>query len=199
VFETTTPFSTPGQMAALIAWTAKALSDEAVHPLIIIAVFIVTFLAIHPFQDGNGRLSRVLTTLLLLRSGYAHVPYSSLESVVEQTKERYYIALRQTQGTIRTDQPDWQPWLVYFLGVLTEQKLRLEKKIARERILLGDLPELSVQILELCRERGHVTISDIAKATGANRNTIKDHVTALVDKAHLVRHGAGRGTWYALS
>jgi Fic family protein len=199
VFETTTPFTTPGQTAALIAWTAKALSDQAVHPLIIIAVFIVSFLAIHPFQDGNGRLSRILTTLLLLRGGYAYVPYSSLESVVEQTKERYYIALRQTQGTIRTDKPDWQPWLGYFLGVLTEQKLRLDKKIARERILLGRLPELSVQILELCRERGHVTISDIVKATGASRNTIKDHVTALVDKAHLVRHGAGRGTWYALS
>jgi Fic family protein len=199
VFETTTPLGTPGQMAALIAWTAKALSDEAVHPLIIIAVFIVSFLAIHPFQDGNGRLSRVLTTLLLLRSGYAYVPYSSLESVVEQSKERYYIALRQTQGTIRTAKPDWHPWLMYFLGALTEQKSRLEKKIARERILLGDLPELSVQILELCRERGHVTISDIVKASGASRNTIKDHVTALVDKAHLVRHGAGRGTWYALS
>jgi Fic family protein len=198
VFETTTPFSTPGEMAALTAWTTKALSDQAVHPLIIIAVFIVSFLAVHPFQDGNGRLSRILTTLLLLRSGYAYVPYSSLESVVEQTKERYYIALRQTQGTIRTDKPDWQPWLVYFLGVLTEQKSRLEKKIARERILLGDLPELSVQILELCRERGHVTISDIVKASGSSRNTIKDHVTALVDKAHLVRHGAGRGTWYAL-
>jgi Fic family protein len=74
VFETTTPFSTPGQMAALIAWTVKVLSDEAVHPLIIIAVFIVSFLAIHPFQDGNRRLSRVLTTLLLLRSGYGYVP-----------------------------------------------------------------------------------------------------------------------------
>jgi predicted HTH transcriptional regulator len=83
--------------------------------------------------------------------------------------------------------------------VLTEQKLRLEKKIARERILLGDLPELSVQILELCRDRGHVTVSDIVKSTGASRNTIKDHVTALVDKVHLVRHGAGLGTWYGLS
>ena len=199
VFETTTPFSTPGQMTALIAWTVKALDDQAVHPLIVIAVFIVSFLAIHPFQDGNGRLSRVLTTLLLLRSGYAYVPYSSLESIIEQTKERYYIALRQTQGTIRTAKPDWQPWLMYFLGALTEQKSRLEKKVERERILLGDLPELSVQILELCRERGHVTISDIVKATSASRNTIKDHVTALVDKAHLVRHGAGRGAWYGLS
>src|SRR6202167_4279943 len=198
VFVTTTPFSAPGQIAALIAWTAKALSDEAVHPLIVIAVFIVSFLAIHPFQDGNGRLSRVLTTLLLLRSGYAYVPYSSLESVIEQSKERYYIALRQTQGTIRTAKPDWQPWLVYFLSVLTEQKSRLEKKIERERILLSDLPELSVQILELCRERGRVTISDIAKVTGISRNTVKDHVTALTEKGQLTRHGAGRGTWYAL-
>ncbi len=121
--------------------------------------------SIHPCQ----RHSRVLTTLLLLRSGYGYVPYSSLESVVEQSKERYYAALRQTQGTIRTAKPGWQPWLVYFLGVLTEQKSRLQKKIARERIVLGDLSELSVQIIELCRERGHVTISDIAKATGANR------------------------------
>jgi predicted HTH transcriptional regulator len=88
---------------------------------------------------------------------------------------------------------------VYFLEVLTEQKSRLEKNIVRERILLGRLPELSVQILELCRERGYVTIRNIATVTRANRNTIKDHVTALVGKTHLVRHGAGRGTWYALS
>src|SRR5580693_1013106 len=115
VFETTTPFSTPGQMAALIAWTAKALNDQAVHPLIIIAVFIVSLLAIHPFQDGNGRLSRILTTLLLLRSGYAYVPYSSLESVIEHSKEGYYLALRQTQGTIRTDTPNWQLWVLFFL------------------------------------------------------------------------------------
>jgi hypothetical protein len=67
----------------------------------------------------------------------------SLGNLQAKPKERYYIALRQMQGTIRTAKPDWQPWLVYFLGVLTEQKLRLEKKIARERILLGDLPPAS--------------------------------------------------------
>src|SRR6202167_1373789 len=122
VFVTTTPFSTPGQIAALIAWTAKALSDEAVHPLIVIAVFIVSFLAIHPFQDGNGRLSRVLTTLLLLRSGYAYVPYSSLESVVEQSKDLYYKALRRTQTTLKSDAPDWEPWIGFFLRCLNKQK-----------------------------------------------------------------------------
>jgi Fic family protein len=79
------------------------------------------FLEIHPFQDGNGRLSRILTTLLLLRSGYAYVPYSSLESVIEQTKEGYYLALRNTQATIRTDKPNWQPWATYFLRALHKQ------------------------------------------------------------------------------
>ncbi len=198
VFETATPLDTPRLMSELVGWTDRTLKQNAVHPLIAIAIFIVSFLAIHPFQDGNGRLSRILTTLLLLRSGYAYVPYSSLESIIEQTKKHYYLALRQTQGTIKSANPDWQPWLKYFLSALVEQKSRLERKIERERILLGDLPELSVQILGLCRERGRVTIGEIVKITGASRNTIKDHVSALANKGHLVRHGAGRGTWYSL-
>jgi Fic family protein len=199
VFETATPFDTPRLMAELVGTVNQALKNNDAHPLIVIAVFIVSFLAIHPFQDGNGRLSRVLTTLLLLRSGYTYVPYSSLESVIEQTKERYYIALRQTQASIWTPARDWLPWLTYFFGALVEQKTRLEKKIERERILLGDLPELSVQILELCRERGRVTISEVTKATGANRSTVKDHLTALVSAGHLILHGAGRGAWYGFT
>src|ERR1700736_3140407 len=103
VFETATPFDTPREMEDLIDWTRKAIDEEALHPLLIAAVFIVMFLAIHPFQDGNGRLSRILTTLLLLRAGYAYAPYASLESVIEHSKEGYYLALRQTQGSIRTD------------------------------------------------------------------------------------------------
>src|SRR5271170_7831657 len=117
VFETASPFDTPRRMSELIAWASDVYSSRQLHPLLVTAIFTVVLLEIHPFQDGNGRLSRILTTLLLLRAGYSYVPYSSLESVVEQSKERYYIALRQTQGTIRTDKPDWQPWLVYFLGV----------------------------------------------------------------------------------
>lgn len=196
VFETATPFDTPRLMTELVEWTRDRLEDGELHVLIVISVFVVVFLAIHPFQDGNGRLSRILTTLLLLRAGYAYVPYSSLESVVEQSKDAYYLSLRQTQGTIRTDAPNWQPWLNFFLRSLQQQKARLEKKIERERLLLGDLPELSVQILELCQERGRVTVSDAAKVTGANRNTIKDHLKALTKAGHLERHGAGRGAWY---
>jgi Fic family protein len=199
VFETASPFDTPRLMTALIEWLTKTLETQSQHPLVVIAVFIVTFLAIHPFQDGNGRASRVLTTLLLLKTGYAYVPYASLESVVESTKERYYMALRQTQGTIRTETPDWAPWLEYFLGALADQKARLEKKIERDQLLLGDLPELSVRILELCKERGRVSVSEIERVTGANRNTVKDHLTALTKNKHLERHGAGRGVWYSLA
>jgi Fic family protein len=199
VFETATPFDTPRLTQELIDWTRHTLAEGELHPLLVISVFVVVFLAIHPFQDGNGRLSRILTTLLLLRAGYAYVPYSSLESVIEQSKESYYLALRQTQGTIRSDEPNWQPWVVYFLKALRAQKLKLEKKIERERIILGDLPELSVNLLELVRERGRITIADAAKITGSSRNTIKDHIKALTDDGHLNRHGAGRGTWYSLS
>lgn len=198
VFETAMPFNTPRLMAELVKWTQANLDNGELHKLIVIAVFVVVLLAIHPFQDGNGRLSRLLTTLLLLRAGYAYVPFSSLESVIEQSKDAYYLSLRQTQGTIRTDAPDWQPWLNFFLHSLQQQKARLERKIQRERLILGDLPELSVQILELCRERGRVTVADAVKVTGANRNTIKDHLKALTKAGHIEQHGAGRGTWYSL-
>ena len=199
VFATASPFDTPRLMSELIDWLRQSLDDVELHPLLVVAIFIVVLLEIHPFQDGNGRLSRILTTLMLLRAGYAYVPYSSLESVIEQTKDAYYLALRQTQGTIRSEQPDWQPWVLYFLKALQRQKTALQKKMEREHVILGDLPALSVQILELARERGRVTVREAAKVTSASRNTIKDHVKALTNRAQLTRHGAGRGTWYSLS
>ena len=198
VFETASPFDTPRLMGELVAWTNSAFAREQHHPLLVIAIFVVVFLEIHPFQDGNGRLSRILTTLLLLRAGYAYVPYSSLESVIEQAKEGYYLALRRTQGTIRSVSPDWQPWVAYFLEALREQKRRLEKKIEREQVLLGDLPDLSIAILELARERGRATVAEVATDQGVSRNTVKGHLKNLTDGGHLIRHGAGRGTWYAL-
>ena len=156
------------------------------------------FLEIHPFQDGNGRLSRVLTTLLLLQAGYAYVPYSSLESVIEESKEAYYLALRQTQGTIRTESPNWQPWLAFFLRSLAEQVRRLAKKIERERIVLPALPELQLRIVEFAREHGRVTMGEAIKLTGASRSTLKQHFRALVERGTLDRYGSGRGVWYVL-
>ncbi|NRF10601.1 Fic family protein [Rhizobium pusense] len=199
VFETASPFDTPRRMEELIAWLDEQGREKLLHPLLVIAIFVVVFLEIHPFQDGNGRLSRVLTTLLLLRAGYAYVPYSSLESIIEQSKESYYISLRRTQGTIRSAEPDWNPWIEFFLRALHRQKIRLEKKMERERIILAHMPELSVALLELAREHGRITVAEAARITDASRHTIKDHLKALVNQGHLVLHGAGRGAWYGLS
>ncbi|TNE42672.1 MAG: Fic family protein [Alphaproteobacteria bacterium] len=196
VFETATPFDTPRLMTELTQWTQDALKERQLHPLLIIGVFTVVFLEIHPFQDGNGRLSRILTTLLLLRAGYVYVPYSSLESVIEQSKEGYYLALRTTQGTIRAETPNWSPWLGYFLRALQQQKRRLETKIERERILASTLPELSLKIIELARDHGRLTNTEIVNLTGTNRNTVKKHLRNLVAANHLTQHGTGKGTWY---
>ena len=198
VFETATPFNTPHLMAELVTWVKDEREQKTLHPLLIIAIFVVVFLEIHPFQDGNGRLSRVLTTLLLLQSGYAYVPYSSLESVIELNKEAYYLALRQTQGLIRTDTPNWQPWLVFFLRSLADQVRRLEKKVEREKIVMTSLPEISLHIVEFVREHGRITIGNAIKLTGISRNTLKVHFRNLVQRGHLTQHGSGRGVWYEL-
>jgi Fic family protein len=198
VFETAAPFDTPRLMSELVEWIEGELQAKKIHPLLLIALWVVVFLEIHPFQDGNGRLSRALTTLLLLRAGYAYVPYSSLESVIEHSKEAYYLALRQTQGTIRTDAPNWQPWLVFFLRSLAEQVRRLNIKIEREKLVLAPLPTLSLQIVEFAREHGRITMGDAIRLTGASRNTLKQHFRALAEQNHLKQQGGGRGVWYEL-
>jgi Fic family protein len=198
VFETATPFDTPRLMAQLVQWVNDEREKAVLHPLLIIGIFVVVFLEIHPFQDGNGRLSRVLTTLLLLQAGYAYAPYSSLESVVEANKDAYYLALRQTQCTIRTEAPNWQPWLLFFLRALSEQVRRLGKKVEREKIVLAALPVLSLQIAEFTREHGRITMAEAIKLTGASRNTLKQHLRDLVKHGHIEQHGSGRGVWYGL-
>lgn len=196
VFETASPFDTPGLMTELVDWVRDAREASRLHPLLIIGLFVVIFLEIHPFQDGNGRLSRVLTTLLLLQVGYAYVPYSSLESIIELNKEAYYLALRQTQGTIRSAAPNWQPWLLFFLRSLTEQVRRLNQKVTQEQEVFAVLPTLSLQVLEWVRAHGRSTMGDILRHTGANRNTLKLHVRTLVSQQYLIQRGSGRGVWY---
>ncbi|MGF7137211.1 Fic family protein [Paraburkholderia sp. EB58] len=197
VFETASPFDTPRLMTDLVSWVSDGRAKARLHPLLVVSIFVVVFLEIHPFQDGNGRLSRVLTTLLL-QAGYAYVPYSSLESVIEANKEGYYLALRQTQGTIRSEAPNWQPWLMFFLRSLAEQVRRLEKKVEREKIVLASLPELSLQIVEFAREHGRITMAEAIRLTGSSRNTLKQHFRELVEREHLEPHGSGRGAWYGL-
>jgi len=201
VFETAAPFDTPREMKALVAWTRKAIEEEVLHPLLIVAVFVAVFLAIHPFQEGNGRLSRVLTTLLLLRADYAYVPYASLERVIEENKDLYYKALRRTQTTLGDDAPDWEPWIGFFLRCLKKQKNGLASQLDRERTAQGgeeELPALAIQIIKALRERERLSIAELADITGANRNTLKVRLRELVAAGRIRQHGKARATWYSL-
>lgn len=200
VFETATPFDTPREMEELVRWANKAVAESSLHPLLIVAVFVVVFLAIHPFQDGNGRLSRILTTLMLLRAGYSYVPYASLESVVEDNKDLYYKALRRTQGTLKSGSTDWEPWLGFFMRCLKKQKSNLAVKVEREKASDdANLPALSVETLNLLRKHERLTIAEIATYTGSNQNTLKVRLRELVAAGRVQRHGKARATWYSLS
>ena len=201
VFATTSPFDTPREMEALVGWVQKAIREEAFHPLLIIAIFTVKFLAIHPFQDGNGRLSRVLTTLMLLRAGYAYVPYASLESVVEENKAQYYNALRRTQKSL-DDTPDWEPWIGFFLRALKKQKAILEERVEDEReaeTSTEELHPLSEEILGLFDKQKRLTVSEIVDLTDANRNTIKVRLRELNQSQRVQLIGKGRGAYYRKS
>jgi len=196
LFETASPFETPQMMEALVAVTKKNLKDVDTHPLIATADFIVRFLAIHPFQDGNGRLSRVLTNLLLLRNGYAYAQYSSHESVVEADKDKYYLALRTAQKELGSGEKSSEIWTTFFLEMLKKQKDHLLKKIEREKIAHA-LPDVSIRILNLAKEHGRITVSFVTKVLQINRNTVKKHLQHLVQTEKLVLHGKGRGSYYS--
>lgn len=195
IFRTATPFDAPREMQALVDWTRTTLEDRSLHPLLAIGIFNVVFLAIHPFQDGNGRLSRVLATLLLLKAGYSYVPYTSLESIIERNKDSYYLALRRTQGTLDKEAPDWLPWLSFFLRSLKAQKDHLAAKMADNRGW-ESLPADSVQMLEYLKDNGRITMKQAEDLTHTPRATLKLRIAQLLEDGHILRHGQGRGTWY---
>lgn len=196
VFQTTSPFDTPREMETLVAWFTKAERERALHPLLLIGSFIVVFLAIHPFQDGNGRLSRVLTTLMLLRASYAHVPYSSLESIIEASKESYYRALRRTQTTLNSEKPDWEAWFIFFLRSLVKQKDSLAKKIALTDSQTQDLHPLAQKIIALLPDHQTLTLSQIVELTQGKPSTVKLRLKELIEKGYLMPKGKGRGAYY---
>ena len=119
--------------------------------------------------------------------------------MIEYSKENYYIAMRRTQTTIRSGETDWLPWVTFFLRALQQQKQRLARKLEQESLLREILPELSLRILDLARDNGQITIGDIVRFTGANRNTVKARLRALVSARHFTQHGKGKGTWYGVA
>ncbi|MCL2762437.1 MAG: Fic family protein [Treponema sp.] len=202
VFETASPFNTPRFMEELIEWTRKNLEDPFLHPLIVIGIFIVHFLAIHPFQDGNGRLSRAITTMLLLKKGYAYVLYSSIESIIESAKEGYYRSLRLTQKNIWGSKVDYKPWLSYFLTTLQKQKRHLEDKLnsmskdKSQTITDSKLTRNNKAILELFSDTSELSSSEIAMRLGMNTETVKKNLKSLVGLGYLIKHGTTKGAWY---
>lgn len=195
IFETASPFDTPGLMTQLVMATNEALSATVVHPLVTIAKFLVDFLAIHPFQDGNGRLARALTTLLLRRAGYDYVPYSSLERVIEDNKAGYYAALRESQLAMRTNPAAFSAWLLYFLRALRAQQQSLELKLRVERSLL-DLSDAQQRLTDFITAHGRATSTMIGKALGIPYRTVRYHLGTLVGRGVLRAHGEKKGRYY---
>jgi len=195
IFETTPAYLVPPRMAELIAWTKEAFKQGQDHPLIIISNFVVEFLAIHPFQDGNGRLSRVLTNLLLLRSGYEYVPYISHEKLIEDNKAEYYVALHKSQASLGTKQENIIPWLDFFLKISLEQASRAIELLSHENIekILSPKQLVVWRYLETIDE---TSAGQIAKATGVARPTVSQAIEVLLRLKKLERIGQGRTTRY---
>ena len=192
LFETTPAYLVVKEMQELVEWTRDTLDKSRFHHLLIIANFIVEFLKIHPFEDGNGRLSRVLTNLLLLRSGYTFVQYISHEQIVERRKDEYYIALRKSQETFMTDRDTIAPWLNFFLSTTKEQAAKALSYLEEEKIE----DTLSPKQYEVWKYLSGVDVAsrgDVAKATGIVEVTVGQALNRLIELGKIKRIGQGRG------
>ena len=195
VFETTPAWQTPKEMTELVDWTSEALEKERFHPLLVIANFVVEFLKIHPFEDGNGRLSRVLTNLLLLRSGYPFMQYASHEQIVERRKDEYYLALRRSQETFSKENDTIVPWLNFFLGVVKEQATK-SLELVNEDTHDDTLSPKQNDVWEYFTTVADASPGEIAEATGILIPTVRKALERLVEVGKIKRVGRGRGTRY---
>jgi Fic family protein len=195
LFKPTPPWLVKKEMDDLLSWLHDAVEKKEVHPLVIIANVIFEFLAIHPFKDGNGRLSRALTNLMLLQQGYAFVPYVSLEEIIESRQSEYYLALRQTQKNHKTDAENIEPWLLFFLDCVhtqTKQALALLEGNDSHKLLSG----MQKQIYEHLSAGGELGVSEIRRVTGISLSTVKQSLSRLVAHGLIERLGQGRATRY---
>jgi len=195
LFDTTPAYLTPGQMRDLAEWTQKKLSENKYHPLLVVGNFLVEFLKIHPFTDGNGRLSRVLTNLLLLQAGYLYMPYVSHEKLVEDNKPDYYISLRRSQKTIGTEKENIIDWLDFFLDMVFKQSQMAVELLSKENIekILSEKQLTVWQYIEKVKE---TSTGDIIENTKIGRPTVKQALEALLKLKRIERIGLGRSSRY---
>ena len=197
IFNPTLPHLTPKEMSELVESTNASLTEKKYHPLLIVANFLVEFLAIHPFQDGNGRISRVLTNLLLLQNGYLYMPYVSHEKLVEDNKTDYYLALRATQKHHKTDHEDISPWLNFLLDSLLIQVTKA-KEIMNSEQPEKRLSERQGQIFAVFTNDETLGVAEIDKRLKGSvpQVTIKQALARLVALRLIERMGQGRGVRY---
>ena len=194
----TPPFLVKKEMQELINWYYWAVDAEIKHPLILIANFIFEYLAIHPFQDGNGRTSRLLTNLMLQQHGYLFTNIVSHEKIIEAKKLDYYLALNKTQNTWKTEKEDISPWLLFFLNIV---KYQANQAL---RIIDGDNIEylLSEKQLTLWQWANEINADfsrkDAIAALGFPTRTIESIIQKLFELNHIERIGQGRATRYRL-
>ncbi len=197
IFNTTEVHLVEYEMNSLIAWTNAQFEKEEIHPLIIIANFIYEFLSIHPFQDGNGRLSRLLTTLLLLQNDYLFIQYVSFENLIEKSKKEYYQALMEGQKNRNEENENISKWTLYFLDKLNELTEKLDAKYDVFKSKGGYLNERQKEIRKYVENNQPVKISDIAKQfQDININTIKKDIQYMKREKVITSIGKGKGTVY---
>jgi Fic family protein len=195
LFNPTPPWLVKKEMDDILFWLKENLEKKDIHSLVIIANFIFEFLAIHPFEDGNGRLSRALTNLMLLQQGYAFIPYVSLEEIIENHQSEYYISLRQTQKNHKTDDENIEPWLLFFLDCVleqTKQALRLIDGNNPKKLL----SEIQKQIYDQFVSDSELSVSEVQNKTGIALSTVKQALSRLVEHRLIEKFGQGRSTRY---
>jgi Fic family protein len=195
LFDTTPAYLTPKEMTELVDWTKLALDEKKYHPLLVIGNFIVEFLNIHPFQDGNGRMSRILTNMILLQQGYLYMPYVSHEKLIEDNKPDYYLALRHSQKTFKTEKQDIIPWLNFFLTVLLQQAQIAIGLLTTENIETLLSPK-QLAVWEYLQTVDEATPNEIAEKAKVARPTVNQVLNKLLDMKKIERIGEGSGIRY---
>ncbi len=199
IFNTTDVHLVDSEMHDLIFWTNQQLENEEIHALVIIAHFIYEFLSIHPFQDGNGRLSRLLTTLLLLQNEYFFIQYISFENIIETTKKQYYEALMEGQKNRGTERESIARWLLYFLEKLLNLTQKLDAKYDVFKSKGGYLNERQKQIKAYLQKHQPLKLADIDNAfVDINRNTLKKDLLYMRKEQIIKMVGKGKGVVYLL-
>jgi len=197
IFDTTPVYLAPIEMQELVEWTIKAIKEQKYHPLLIIANFVVEFLKIHPFRDGNGRISRILTNLLMLQAGYLYMPYVSHEKLVEEKKQEYYVALRKTQITFKAEKSDLIPWLTFFLNIILDQSKQAVELLTADNVE-KTLSSKQLAVLGYLQKAKEATPGDIAKNTKVARPTVNQALEKLLNLKKVERIGMGRSTRYRI-